>query len=205
MTHSLTEAGFYINLPVGALTAIFLGIVQVPDYRAQQEVHPGPLTLKKLDLPGFAIFVPFSIMMLLALQWGGNEHAWTSPMILGLLGGAVGNFLIFAAWEYKAGLGAMIPFPVLRKREIWSSCLTCLVLVASVICTAYYLAIYFQTARDASPFQGGIDMLPGILAQLLSAVFAGGFSKSPLSSSPLCFDVLPFTTIFNIMLTMTFS
>lgn len=148
-------------------------------------MHPGPLTLKKLDLPGFAIFVPFSIMMLLALQWGGNEHAWTSPMILGLLGGAVGVFIIFAAWEYRAGYGAMIPYPVLKKREIWSSCLTCLVLVASVICTAYYLAIYFQTARDASPFQGGIDMLPGILAQLLSAVFAGGFSTSiPFPFSP---------------------
>lgn len=176
----LIDTGFYFNLPVGAVVALCLGFIKVPDYRAQQEVHPGPLTLKKLDLPGFAIFIPFSITMLLALQWGGNEHEWNSPTIIGLLVGAMANFAVFAAWEYRAGHGAMIPFPVLRIRQIWSSCLTVLVLVASVICTAYYLAIYFQTARDASPFQGGVNMVPGILAQLLSAVFAGGFSKCPL-------------------------
>lgn len=164
---------FYINLPVGALTALCMIFVDIPDYRSHQETPPGKLTLAKLDLPGFAIFVPFAIMMLLGLQWGGSEYEWNSPTIIGLLSGSAGIFVIFCIWEYRAGYGAMIPFPVLRKREIWSSCLTCLVLFASVICTAYYLAIYFQSARNASPFQGGINMLPGILGQLISAVFAG--------------------------------
>jgi MFS family permease len=48
---------FYINLPPGALVAI----------EVAKDLH------NKLDFVGFFLFAPCITMLLLAVQWGGNE------------------------------------------------------------------------------------------------------------------------------------
>jgi len=105
--------------------AVLLLAISIPDRVVKSDVkEPLRTTLNKLDLPGFALFAPAIIMFLLALEWGGNEFAWSSATVIGLFVGAAGMACVFAGWEYRRGDAAMIPLGMLRKRIIWSCCLT---------------------------------------------------------------------------------
>src|ERR1700753_2685597 len=84
---------FYINLPIGALTAMALIVLFHPPIRPNEQ-QPLIERVKKLDLIGAFLFTPSIIMVLLALQWGGNEHPWNSSIIIGLFCGFGGLILV---------------------------------------------------------------------------------------------------------------
>ena len=81
-----------------------------------------PTLHKKLDLIGFSIFAPASVMLLLAVQWGGNTYAWNSSIVIGLICGAVATAIVWGFWNYYKKDDAMIPFSMVRKRHVWMSC-----------------------------------------------------------------------------------
>lgn len=113
------------------------------------------------------------IMFLLALEWGGTSYTWNSAMIIGLFCGAGGNFLLFLYWEYKKGDGAMIPLGMVKRRIVWSSTLVTFFIGGNMLITSYYLAIYFQAVRGKTPTTSGVDVLPGIITSLITAVLSG--------------------------------
>ncbi|MCJ1399411.1 hypothetical protein MMC11_002613 [Xylographa trunciseda] len=165
---------FYINLPCGGLVAAMLAFVHVPD----QISKPKPMAVirtihTKLDLLGFALFAPAAIQFLLALQYGGNTFAWNSAQVIGLFCGAGGTFVVFLAWEYYKGDAAMIPFSMVRKRTIWASSVVFGFFMAQLFSASYYLPIYFQGVKGASPLLSGVYLLPGILGQLFSSIATG--------------------------------
>lgn len=73
---------FYINLPIGGVTAA--GLVFL--LRLQPAKRNGKVPLmavfKMLDPVGNSIFVPAIICLLLALQWGGVTYAWSDARII---------------------------------------------------------------------------------------------------------------------------
>jgi len=109
----------------------------------------------------------------MALEWGGTEYPWDSATIIGLFHGAGGTLVLFAAWEYHVGDEAMVPYSMLRKRVVWSSCLTSGFTVGCMFTYSYYLPIYFQAVKEASPALSGVYVLPGILSQLMMVVISG--------------------------------
>lgn len=112
-------------------------------------------------------------MFLLALQWGGNAYRWDSATIIGLFCGAAGIFAIFLGWEYHVGDEAMIPFGMMKRKIIVTSCITMCLYAANMITTSYYLAIYFQGVRGISPLIAGVYILPSILSQMFTGVLCG--------------------------------
>ncbi|KAL2215069.1 major facilitator superfamily [Thermoascus aurantiacus ATCC 26904] len=163
---------FYINLPIGALVAILLVSINIPD-----TVRPGELSVfqtitTQLDLVGFALFGPAAIQFFLALDYGGNQYSWNSATVIGLFCGAGGTFIVFLVWEYFKGDEAMIPFSMVRRRAVWSACLVQLFFGMNNL-AAYYLPIYFQAVKGATPMLSGVYMLPSIISQLFGAVVSG--------------------------------
>ena len=73
---------FYINLPIGAVTAA--GLVFLLRLKPAKRDGKVPLmaVIKMLDPVGNSIFVPAIICMLLALQWGGVTYAWSNARII---------------------------------------------------------------------------------------------------------------------------
>ncbi|KAL9623476.1 MAG: hypothetical protein Q9160_002156 [Pyrenula sp. 1 TL-2023] len=127
----------------------------------------------KLDLIGFVLFAPAATQLLLALQWGGTKFAWNGAQIVGLFGGSGSTFVVFLAWEYYKGDAAMIPFSLVRKRIVYTSSLVYGFLMAQLFSTSYYLPVYFQAVKGATPTLSGVYLLPSVLGQLISAVFSG--------------------------------
>ncbi|OAQ99098.1 hypothetical protein LLEC1_02361 [Akanthomyces lecanii] len=164
---------FYINLPVGAITIVAFLITNIPDKRKYVQ-SPGKLTLKKMDMLGFVLFAPAAVMILLALEFGGNRYAWSSPTIIGLFAGGAVEVVLFLLWERRAGMTAMIPLPIIGKREVWTACVASMFMFSTMLGAGYYLPVYFQTVRGMSPLHSGISMLPAIVTQLVVTVVCGG-------------------------------
>lgn len=173
---------FYINLPVGGAVAILLLLVELPDSSAKAGIKSSiSIILKELDVIGFALFAPAAIQLLLALQWGGIRYDWDNATIIGLFCGALGTFCVFLGWQYRMGDGAMVPFSMVRQRPVWSGSMVSFFFFASQLITSYYLPIYFQAVRHASPTLSGVYMLPSILSQIIFATVSGvlGMSHHP--------------------------
>lgn len=179
----LTQSGFYINLPLGGLAAVFLIFSKLPDQVPKEKFSFVIRTVwPKLDFIGFALFAPVSIMCLLALQYGGVEFPWNSATVIGLFCGSGGMLIVFLFWEWRMGEDAMIPFSMVSQRIIWCSCLVMLCLMSVMFTTSYYLPIYFQVVKGESPLMSGVDLFPSVLLQLVFAVISGDLSK--YSASP---------------------
>lgn len=163
------------------MSALLLA-VRIPDRVLKAEKKPTlRQTLEILDLLGAALFASTIVMFLLALQWGGQTSPWNSAMVIGLFVGAFGVFCVFIVWEHHRGSAAMIPLAMLRKRVIYSSCLTMFFQMAILIVTTYYLAIWFQVVKGATPTLSGVYLLPSTFSQMLFAVLSGILGGSLLS------------------------
>jgi hypothetical protein len=93
------------------------------------------------------------------------------------------TFILFLLWESYMGDRAMIPFALVGRRVIWSSCLNMGFLMACSMVTTYYLPIYFQAVRGASPTVSGVDLLPSIGGTIVFGIIAGAlgiYNPSPI-------------------------
>ncbi|KAL3447242.1 major facilitator superfamily domain-containing protein [Aspergillus insuetus] len=171
---SCCELGFYINLPIGGLVALLLVFTRVPEQRKKgRAVDVLPTFFKSFDLVGFVLFAPAAIMILLALEYGGNDYPWSDSRVIGLFVGGGATAIVFLAWEYRTGKDAMIPFHLITQRVAYYSYLNMCVLFGLTMVIAYYIPIYFQAVKGDSALTSGVNMLPNILAQLVTAVASG--------------------------------
>ncbi|KAH6853170.1 major facilitator superfamily-domain-containing protein, partial [Chaetomium sp. MPI-CAGE-AT-0009] len=165
---------FYINLPIGGVVGILLLLFRIPEHDGKPPAREVLGTaIKSLDLPGFMLISPAAVMFLLGLQYGGNEFAWNSSVVIGLLVGAAAIFVVFLFWERRQGDDAMVPFAMLKHRIIWSAAGNMFFLMASILVADFYLAIYFQAVHDDSPLMSGVHMLPTTLGIVLFTMISG--------------------------------
>lgn len=168
------HAGFYINLPFAAVVAVPLLLMRIPDQRPKQPaLSVLPQLHRHLDLVGFALLAPAIIQLLLALQYGGNQYAWSSSQVIGLFCGAGATFVVWIVWNHRRGENALIPFSVIGRTVIWASGVNYALVMATAVGTTYFLPIYFQAVKDASAIMSGVYLLCIVLPQLLAAVVGG--------------------------------
>jgi MFS family permease len=163
---------FYINLPIGAITAIALIALFHPPIRTNEQ-KPLLERAKKLDLVGAFLFMPSIFMLLLALQWGGNEYPWKSATIIGLFCSFGGLFLAFVGWQVYKGDSAMIPLQLLGRRTIIASSLTSFFVFGSLFVVIYYIPEWFQVIKGASPVKSGVMNIALFVPQIIGSIVAG--------------------------------
>jgi MFS family permease len=101
---------FYINLPPSGVVVCALALQEIPEQVTKEPIKSRlkDVITKELDLLGFALFAPASIMLLLALTWGGVRYSWSSATIIGLFCGSAATVALFALWEIRRGDRAMV-------------------------------------------------------------------------------------------------
>ncbi|KAK6008122.1 hypothetical protein QM012_000025 [Aureobasidium pullulans] len=162
---------FYINLPIGAVTVLFLVLFFHPP--KANRTSTSTQKMASLDLVGLLLFAPATIMMLLALQWGGLVYAWRSATIVGLFVGAAVLTAIFALWQIRKGDNAMIPPKLFSQRVVFFACLTELFAMGTIYVATYYLPQWFQIVKGVSPIRSGVMYLPLSLSDVASALMVG--------------------------------
>lgn len=191
---------FYINLPIGAVAAaVVLKFFQLP-----AAARPPPISLKlkllHLDPVGVALTMGAIICFILGLQYGGTTHAWNSSQVIGLLVGFGMLSISLIAWSVYVGEYAMLMPRLFKKRAIWSVCPFQFFFLGDLILLLYYLPIYFQSVKGASPIQSGVDNLPIVISVAIFAVVGGIFVSKTGHTTPTMFVGAAIATIGNSLL-----
>ncbi|KAI1139995.1 MFS gliotoxin efflux transporter glia [Hypoxylon sp. FL0543] len=164
---------FYINLPIGGVSAIIILIF----FSLPAAARPPPVSLKHklihLDPVGICLTMAATICFIRGLQYGGTVYPWGSSQVIGLI---VGFGLLSAAlflWSFYMGEWAMLIPRLFKKRALWSVCPYQFFFLGDVILLLYYLPIYFQSIKGATAIESGIDNLPIVIAIAIFAVIGG--------------------------------
>ena len=181
---------FYINLPLGAVTALGILIFLKLKPHPQTEKESFLTVFKRLDPIGTTLFVPSIICVLLALQWGGVTYAWSNGRIIALFIVFGLTLIAFCAAQFYLKEDATVPIRVASQRTIASASLFGLCIGASFFIYIYYIPIWvsislpleterrlivlqFQAIKGTSAVRAGIDSLPLILAEIVAIVGSG--------------------------------
>lgn len=177
---------FYINLPIGGFSiAVVILVLRIP-----RGINiPGiPLwkRIGELDVVGASLLIPAIICLILALQWGGNTYPWRDSRIIGLFVGFGILAILFVISQIylekyctrnsttgdRDGRATLPPW-ILKQRTICSAALFAFFFSGGFFLLVYYLPIYFQCVKGSSAMTSGIQVLPFMLATVISSVAVG--------------------------------
>lgn len=154
---------FYINLPIGGLAAFVILLT----FKTPKAASVAQATLKEkllhMDPIATVLTMGALISLLLALQYGGVNHAWDSSVVIGLLVGFVVIVIALILAEIWQGERAMLTPRILRKRTVWVSSVWGFFFAGAYFVTLYYLPIYFQSIDNVSPIGSGVRNIPPII------------------------------------------
>ncbi|KAK9236192.1 major facilitator superfamily domain-containing protein [Lipomyces kononenkoae] len=165
---------FYINLPLGGAVAIpFVLFIKLPVTRLTTSNLTVVQKILKIDLIGFLGFASACVMCLLGLEWGGETYPWNSATVIGLLCGGFIGFICVCGWFVYRRDSALIPPRLLKNRINCAIALTAFTQAGGTYTAQYWLPIWFQGVKGASPISSGIMILPTIISQLIASVSCG--------------------------------
>ncbi|KAB5545755.1 major facilitator superfamily transporter [Coniochaeta sp. 2T2.1] len=176
---------FYINLPIGGLSAAIILFFFTTPSQAKPIAAPLKEKLLQMDPLGTAMMMGAIISYILALQYGGQEHPWDSSVVIGLLVGFVLIIAVFTVWEFYQGERAMVPPRIFKQRSVGGGSLFAFFYAGAYFVIIYYLPIYFQSIDNVGPTDSGVRNLPIILAVTLATIVSGGSITATGIATPL--------------------
>ncbi|KAK8098766.1 Efflux pump dotC [Apiospora kogelbergensis] len=159
---------FWMNLPIASVAFVVLWVF-LDAYNPKTGMREG---LRAVDWPGSASLLVFMVALLLGLNFGGTLFPWNSPAVICLLVGGALMAVVFICWEKEA------PFPLVPV-GLFGVMSNVGVLVIGfahdwvVFSVEFYLPLYFQSVRGASPLESGYLIIPITLTQAVVAMCAG--------------------------------
>lgn len=166
---------FYINLPIGAVTVLFiLFLFKNPAGANFGHSLSAKEKLARLDPLGTVLFIPTVVAMVLALQWGGLEYKWSDPMIIILLAFFGVMLLAFIIDQFQQGDNGTVPPRILKQRSVAGAAWWAFMFGGTFFILLYYLPIWFQVILGVTATQSGIYSLPLVLSCSVFCGVAGG-------------------------------
>jgi EmrB/QacA subfamily drug resistance transporter len=155
---------FYVNIPIGALALWFI-VTKMPRLRPKDASH-------ELDFLSAGLMIASFLPLILGLQLDKNAHPWSSPLVVGLLGGSA---VMMALWIVHS-LRSRHPILDLRlfKNPVfrWSSVATFL-FGGGFMAIVIFLPIYMVFAQGVTATRAGISIIPLSMGIVLGAATSG--------------------------------
>nr|WP_315130840.1 MDR family MFS transporter [uncultured Actinomyces sp.] len=154
---------FWINLPLGVLAFIAVAIVL--------HLPTRPLT-EKIDWWGLILMNAGAVAIVLMATWGGNEYAWSSPVIIVLGVAGLICWGLFAFVESRAA-DPILPWSILINRTFVISTIVGMLAMGGMIGVLSYLPTYLQMVYGYSATASGLLLVPITLGMLSSSILSG--------------------------------
>ncbi len=155
---------FYASLPFGIIALFVLWRV-FPDVRRSRRRLP-------IDFAGAGAVVITSMLLLLALSWGGRQFAWVSPPIIGLLAAVAAGLAVFV-WIESRAVDPVVPLWLFRHNTIAISVFGAGAQSIGVFGATLFLPLFVQGVIGTSATVSGSIMAPLMLTMLLASILGG--------------------------------
>jgi len=155
---------FWINVPVGllALGVTWQSLKLVP-------YHPRK---HRLDLIGALLMISASVVLLLALSWGGRDYAWISVPIGALFLLSAVLWLLFA-WRLTVAAEPFLPLSVLGNPVVRSAALTGACAMGALVGMTIFVPLYFEVVLHLSASESGLALIPLMASSVLGSTIVG--------------------------------
>src|SRR5690606_18390611 len=154
---------FYVNLPIGLVALVVTSIVLPASIRRERV---------RIDWLGTTVLSAAIVCLVLVTTWGGNEHAWGSPLIVGLSAAAVVLGVVFVLVERRVEEPA-IPLRLFRNRTFNIASAVSLIIGAGMFGAISYLPAFLQIGGGVSESNSGLLLVPVMAGLLMSSIAAG--------------------------------
>jgi EmrB/QacA subfamily drug resistance transporter len=154
---------FWINVPLGLVALLTI----------QRTLHlPKKRVEHSIDYVGAALIVGAVSAVLLVTVWGGNDYAWSSPVIIGLAVAAVVLMAAFVWWELRVS-EPLLPMRLFRNPVYSNTNAVSFLFGMAFFGAIIYLPVYLQVVRGYSPTASGLLLLPLVLGIFITSTGSG--------------------------------
>ncbi|KAJ1953168.1 hypothetical protein EC988_003146 [Linderina pennispora] len=157
---------FYFSVPVGVAAGVaILVFVRLPRPRGSLSQK-----LAHIDFIGTAVLVTGIMLVLLGLNFGGREYAWSSATVVCLL--VFGALVIggFVLVERHVSKEPIMPMRLFKSRNVGLILVMSLFTGGALLGPTFYIPIYFNVVDNASAIIAGVHLMPFMLGTNIFAI-----------------------------------
>jgi EmrB/QacA subfamily drug resistance transporter len=154
---------FYINLPLGVLAMIVLGIVFKPHTRSVRH---------KIDYIGAAFMAGGLTCLILFTSEGGTTLPWSSIelwllLVLGIV------LLVGFVLEERTAVEPIMPLVLFRERVFTIAGAVGFIVGLAMFGSITFLPLYLQVVKSSTPTSAGLQLLPLMGGILVASITSG--------------------------------
>ncbi len=154
---------FYLNLPL-SLLSLFMILVKMPKMSHHAK--------GKIDFLGAGLIIATFVPLLLALTFGGHNHPWGSPLVLGLFAGSAVGLVLYTINERFAP-DPILPLDLFQNRVFTTANLAGFLVSMSFMSTVAFLPLFMQLGQGVKATTSGLSTLPLMAGLMASSILAG--------------------------------
>ncbi|MFL5826027.1 MAG: MFS transporter [Thermoleophilaceae bacterium] len=154
---------FYINLPLGLLAFVVLGIV-LPGR--------GEIARPNIDYLGSGLLAAALSCIVLATSLGGNSWPWDSGRLIITAAAGVALLVLFVLVERRAP-EPVLPLRLFQNRTFTIAGAIGLIVGFALFGSAVFLPLFFQTVNGAGPTTSGFRLIPLMAGVLVTSIWSG--------------------------------
>ena len=157
---------FWINLPLGLLAFLMTNRVLL---RLPRHERP-----HRLDLLGAVLMVLATVMLLLALSWGGQRYPWGSAPVVGLILGSAVVAVLFVV-RLRTAFEPLLPLEVILNPVVAAGTATACCAMGVLIGLSVYVPIYLQSVLHLSASAAGLAVVALMGGTVVGATISGRY------------------------------
>lgn len=160
---------FWINLPVCGLAFVLL-LLFLDIHNPHTKLRDGVMAV---DWIGTLSVLSITILTLLGLEFGGTTFPWDSLKVICLIvfGTLMIGFFLFN--EKRLAKYPLMPLTMFKNSSNNAAFLVAIGHTMVSVGIEYYLPLYFQSVKQASPLRSGVLILPLMVTEAVVDILVG--------------------------------
>ncbi|KAJ2482140.1 hypothetical protein IWW56_001285 [Coemansia sp. RSA 2131] len=188
----------YLAAPIAALPAILCTPALVQDMRIHEHSESLVQRILKFDGIGTLLLFGAAIMLTSGLTFGGNEHKWSSAIVLCLIIFGAVSAVLFLVWDSFGASRPVFNSRWLKERNLQISMLAVLLISMAFFANSVYVPILYITVRHNTTDVAGRMTAPYWGVSMGAAVIAGIVIRvRPAVARPVAWAGLAIGAVFS--------
>ncbi len=154
---------FYANVPLGILALCMIA------FKTPRLNHGNR---GQIDFLGAFLLLVVFIPFLLALTWGGQQYAWTSPTLLSMFALSFVSLVLFVFVESRAK-EAIMPLNLFSNRVFVITNLSSFVIGMAFLGVIMFMPLFMQVVLGVNATNSGFSMFPLMLGLMSGSIVSG--------------------------------